>query len=225
MNVMNYVQKLLIIFSKNMKKNKNIQASFKGWKLVSSAVISLSGQAMLMPYNQALASVFVGVHELHLLSVNEAKKVTFPEASSFIEVNLNITDDLLKQVAKKTKISKMAKDKETKVFQALDSKGKNLGYFFTDKVYGKHELITYSVGIDANDMVKHVEILDYRETYGWQIDNKKWREQFVGKNVESKLVLDDDIKNISGATLSCKHVTDGVKRILTLYEIALRNKA
>ena len=208
-----------------MKKNKNLQTSFKGWTLVSSAVIGLSGQAIIMPHTQALASVFIGVQDLRLLSVNEAKKVTFPEASSFIEINLNITDDLLKQVAKKTKVSKMAKDKETKVFQVLDSKGKNLGYFFIDKVYGKHELITYSVGIDNNGMVKHIEILDYKETYGWQIDNKDWREQFIGKNIQSKLTLDDDIKNISGATLSCKHITDGVKRMLALYEIALRKKA
>ena len=208
-----------------MKKNKNLQTSFKGWTLVSSAVIGLSGQAIIMPHTQALASVFIGVQDLRLLSINEAKKVTFPEASSFIEINLNITDDLLKQVAKKTKVSKMAKDKETKVFQVLDSKGKNLGYFFIDKVYGKHELITYSVGINNNGMVKHIEILDYKETYGWQIDNKDWREQFIGKNIQSKLTLDDDIKNISGATLSCKHITDGVKRMLALYEIALRKKA
>jgi len=26
--------------------------------------------------------------------------------------------------------------------------------------------------------------------------------------------LNADIKNVSGATLSCKHVTDGVKRVL-----------
>ena len=73
-----------------MKKNKNFQASLKGWTLVSSAVISFSGQAMLMPHNQALASVFIGVQDLHLLSVNEAKKVTFPEASSFVDINLDM---------------------------------------------------------------------------------------------------------------------------------------
>ena len=52
----------------------------------------------------------------------------------------------------------------------------------------------------------------YRETYGYEIRNDKWRAQFVGKNANSKLKLDDDIKNISGATLSCRHITDGVKR-------------
>ena len=48
------------------------------------------------------------------------------------------------------------------------------------------------------------------------------RAQFVGKNVSAPLKLSQDIKNISGATLSCRHITDGVKRILATYEIALK---
>jgi Na+-translocating ferredoxin:NAD+ oxidoreductase RnfG subunit len=52
---------------------------------------------------------------------------------------------------------------------------------------------------------------------------KKWRAQFVGKTSKSTLKLDSDIKNISGATLSCRHITDGVKRLLAFYEIALKH--
>jgi hypothetical protein len=126
---MNFVQKLLIIFNKNMKKNKNFQASFKVWTLVSSAVIGLSGQPMLMPHAQALASVFTGVQELHLLSVNEAKKVTFPEASSFVEVSLNINDDILKQVAKKRKFLKWQKIRKRKFFKGWTQKGEIWGTF------------------------------------------------------------------------------------------------
>jgi Na+-translocating ferredoxin:NAD+ oxidoreductase RnfG subunit len=44
----------------------------------------------------------------------------------------------------------------------------------------------------------------------------------VGKTSQSPLKLDRDIKNISGATLSCRHVTDGVKRLLAFYEVALK---
>ena len=43
-----------------------------------------------------------------------------------------------------------------------------------------------------------------------------------GKTSQSTLKLDRDIKNISGATLSCRHITDGVKRLLAFYEIALK---
>ena len=65
--------------------------------------------------------------------------------------------------------------------------------------------------------------MDYRETYGGQIRDQKWRAQFVGKTSKSALKLDSDIKNISGATLSCRHITDGVKRLLAFYEIAIKH--
>jgi Na+-transporting NADH:ubiquinone oxidoreductase subunit NqrC len=97
------------------------------------------------------------------------------------------------------------------------------GWFIVDEVVGKHEFITYAVGLNADGSVKQIEIMDYRETYGGQIREQKWRAQFIGKNSKSTLRLDIDIKNISGATLSCRHITDGVKRLLAFYEIALKH--
>jgi Na+-translocating ferredoxin:NAD+ oxidoreductase RnfG subunit len=97
------------------------------------------------------------------------------------------------------------------------------GWFIVDEVVGKHEFITYAAGLNADGSVKQIEIMDYRETYGGQIRDQKWRAQFVGKTGKSTLKLDSDIKNISGATLSCRHITDGVKRLLAFYEIALKH--
>ena len=48
-----------------------------------------------------------------------------------------------------------------------------------------------------------------------------WRKQFVGKSSRDPVALNADIKNISGATLSCRHLTEGVRRLLQLYRVAL----
>ena len=96
------------------------------------------------------------------------------------------------------------------------------GFFIIDKVIGKHELITYAVGINPDGSIRQVEIMDYREAYGHEIRHKRWRRQFVGKTAAAPLELNEDIKNISGATLSCRHVTEGVKQILSLYELELK---
>jgi uncharacterized protein with FMN-binding domain len=96
------------------------------------------------------------------------------------------------------------------------------GFFIVDRVVGKHEYITYAVGINANGTVKQIEILQYNESYGSEVRDASWRAQFVGKSAGSALQLNGDIKNISGATLSSKHVTDGVKRILAMYEASLK---
>ncbi len=90
---------------------------------------------------------------------------------------------------------------------------------FVDQVLGKHEFITYAVGVTQEGRVKGVEILEYRESYGHQIKNETWRKQFQSKSKDEPFKLDDDIKNISGATLSASHVTSGVKRILITYDI------
>jgi hypothetical protein len=35
----------------------------------------------------------------------------------------------------------------------------------------------------------------------------------VGKSAAAALAVDNDIANISGATMSCTHLTDGIRRI------------
>ena len=35
--------------------------------------------------------------------------------------------------------------------------------------------------------------------------------------------VNKDIDNIIGATLSCKHLADGVKRVMVMYDLALKS--
>jgi hypothetical protein len=98
------------------------------------------------------------------------------------------------------------------------------GWFIVDQVLGKRELITYALGIDAQGRARGIEILEYRESHGGQVREAAWRAQFAGKSAGDPLQLDRDIRNISGATLSCRHLTDGVKRLLKLYENELRQR-
>jgi len=95
--------------------------------------------------------------------------------------------------------------------------GRVIGYFFLDHVIGKHLYIDYSVALTADGRVRRVEILTYRESYGYEVANAGWLSQFVGKNSSSALSVGQDIRNISGATFSSHHVTEGVKRVLAYY--------
>jgi len=98
------------------------------------------------------------------------------------------------------------------------------GWFIVDQVLGKHELIIYALGIDPQGRARGIEILEYRESHGGEVRHTSWRAQFTGKTAADPLQLDRDIRNISGATLSCRHITDGVKRLLKLYESELRQR-
>ena len=89
--------------------------------------------------------------------------------------------------------------------------GATLGYVVVDDVIGKFELISYAVGIGRDGTIRQVEVLSYRESHGHEIRLPAWRKQFVGKTASAPLRVGEDIANISGATLSCTHVTEGVQ--------------
>ena len=89
-----------------------------------------------------------------------------------------------------------------------------LGRVLVDSVVGKFEQIDYAVALDASGKVLAVEILAYREGHGGEVRMPGWRNQFVGKTAADPLRIGSDIANISGATLSCTHITEGVHRLV-----------
>jgi Na+-translocating ferredoxin:NAD+ oxidoreductase RnfG subunit len=95
-------------------------------------------------------------------------------------------------------------------------------WFIVDEVVGKHEIIKYALAINADGTIKGIEIMEYVESYGYEVGEASWRNQFVGKTADATLKLNKDIKNISGATLSCKHLADGVKRLMVMHDLVLK---
>jgi Na+-transporting NADH:ubiquinone oxidoreductase subunit NqrC len=68
-----------------------------------------------------------------------------------------------------------------------------------------------------------MEVLAYRESHGAEIKQSAWRKQFVGKKGPGTMRFADDIRNISGATLSCQHVTEGMQRLSALAALVAAN--
>ncbi|HTF91307.1 MAG TPA: FAD:protein FMN transferase [Planctomycetota bacterium] len=83
-------------------------------------------------------------------------------------------------------------------------------------VIGKSLPITYLVILDADNRVRGIEILEYRESHGGEVRREKWRAQFQGKGAQDELKLGSDIRNIAGATLSCRALTDAVHDALAI---------
>ncbi len=153
------------------------------------------------------------------LSVEQAQKLLFPGADQF--ESKPVTLNAAQRSAIESSSGVRVRSTQISAWRVRQG-GQASGWFLRDEVYGKHEFITYAVAIGPDGAVQGVEILDYRETHGGEVQNPKWRAQFTGKKAGDQLKLDEDIRNISGATLSCKHVTDGVKRLLATYEAVLK---
>jgi len=148
----------------------------------------------------ALACAAAPAQAAQYLTIEQAQRALFPEADAFAPTPL----------------------RGQRAWTASRG-GALLGHVMVDEVIGKHELITYALGVGADGAVRNVEIMDYRESRGGEVRDPRWRAQFAGKTARDPLELERDIRTISGATLSCRHVTDGVKRLLALYETQLRH--
>ncbi len=151
------------------------------------------------------------------LTAEQAQQLMFPDATAFRPQPLSLTTAQMQQVEKLSALP--ARSVQWRVVAAF--KGDSLlGYMVLDDVVGKFELISYAVGINPDASVRQLEILAYRESHGGEVRLPAWRRQFVGKRAPA-IVLDAGIAGISGATLSCRHLTDGVRRIAAIAQVAL----
>lgn len=147
------------------------------------------------------------------LSVAQAQKLMFGD-EALTPLPLVLTPQQVAEIEKESGV-KVATP-VLRVWRARD------GFFLADAVIGKHDLINYAVALDNNGKVRQVEVLEYREAYGGEVRNAAWRAQFVGKEDGDPVRVGRDIQGISGATLSSEHLTDGIRRLLATYAVALR---
>lgn len=153
------------------------------------------------------------------LTVPLAQRDLFPDADKFVDAKVTLTDEQRDQIKKLS--GSRQRETEQAVWRA-EKDGQLLGWFIVDEVIGKHEFITYATAVSPAGKVLGVDVLVYRETYGYQIRDAEWRNQFKGKTLQDHFKLDDDIRNITGATLSSRNVMNGVKRLLALAQVALK---
>jgi len=175
------------------------------WKPNPFAVVGL---AMMSVPIIAQAKIYV--------SIEQAQKILFPN-KSLIQAPVIISDGLQEKMRAASSIRYPFKGE--RIWKAADG-----SWLIVDEVIGKHEMITYAVALSPSGSVTGIEILEYVESYGYEVAEAQWRKQFVGKTAADPIKLNQDIQNIGGATLSCKHITDGVKRVAVLYDLALKSK-
>lgn len=149
------------------------------------------------------------------LSIEQAQKILLPN-KQLNKMPMIISEDLQEKM--RTASSIRHPFQGDRIWKSSDG-----GWFIVDEVVGKHEMITYAVGLTPSGNITGIEILEYVESYGYEVAEAQWRKQFVGKNANDPIKLNQDIQNIGGATLSCKHITDGVKRVSVLYELSLKH--
>ena len=161
-----------------------------------------------------VATVATSVYAATYFTIEQAQQALFPGAK-LTPAFITLSDDQKREIERRTDVN--VRNKELKVWKVEGD-----GFFILDEVVGKHEFITVGVALNSDGSLRGFEIMDYRESYGYEVRDPAWRAQFAGKTAADPLKLERDIKNIGGATLSCRHIADAMKRLLATYEVALK---
>lgn len=161
---------------------------------------------------RAVAAVF--------MDIADARRVLVPAAASFQLAALRIDAQVQAAVAQASTV-RVPGNWRPAAWIGLDAQGRRAGFVAADQVIGKYELIDFAAGFAADGTLLQMEVLAYRESHGAEIRNLAWRKQFAGRKGPSQMRFGEDIRNISGATLSCQHVTEGVQRLAALVQAQL----
>jgi len=154
-------------------------------------------------------------HNEEFLSEDEALKTMFPHSERIKKEVLRLSPDQKRLV--ESIIGWKFPEESFEVY--LGETGAVVdGYAMVQHTIGKHKPMTYMVGVDNKGHVINVELLVFRESRGSEVGTKRFNYQYEGKTVLDPIRINKDIINISGATMSVRSMSAGVKRVVVLID-------
>ena len=155
------------------------------------------------------------------LKPEEALKLAFKGSEEVVLEKKTLTPA---QKAAAEKSGGVPLDKTDWNFYVGRTSGHADGYALIDHEIGKMDPITLMTVISPQGNVRSVEILVYRESQGSEVHEPRFLKQYEGKTLSSPLRPGQDIQNISGATLSVRAVSTGVRRDLAVWNAVYGEK-
>ena len=153
------------------------------------------------------------------LKDEEAPKAVFPEASSFERRVIPSNQELKKKISERMGKNKTSLWEDSYVTFVAKKGDDVIGYAAIVEEIGKHRPMTFVVGVGTDRKIKDAALMVYREAYGGEVRNRRFLQQYKGKDLKDPLLPYRDIQNISGATLSVEAIGRGSKKALALVEI------
>ena len=151
-----------------------------------------------------------------LLTREQALKIVFPKSESVKGETNALTEDQRKTLEENTGLRFAENDYPTFV---ATTKEQPDGYAVILNEIGKHENITFIVGVSPKGRVMEVAVMEYRESRGEEVKEQRFLSQFRGKKSTDPIRVNQDIVNYTGATLSSYAIARGVRRALALTQL------
>jgi thiamine biosynthesis lipoprotein ApbE/Na+-translocating ferredoxin:NAD+ oxidoreductase RnfG subunit len=166
------------------------------------------------------SAAFADVEEVYYTK-DEAVQAMFPDADEVVEIRRVMSASEQKAIEKA--LRRKLKEGGYLTFVGLKD-GKVDAIAMVTHEVGKIQPFTFMVGVEPDGTVRDVLVMIYRESQGAEIKRERFRKQLRGKSRNDALRINQDVVNITGATLSCNAICSGVKKILVAADLLYWSK-
>lgn len=162
----------------------------------------------------------IGMHAVYaemVSTIDQVLKHVFSDADSIQIQDHNLGFKTLFSIQQESGIEvNPTFDSRYRFFIAM--KGETiLGYAAEHTVSGKWGPIHYLLSLNPDGSIADVSVLDYQERRGRPISKSRFTKQFNGKKITDPLKLQTDIRGVTGASISSKGITDGIRKTLYVF--------
>lgn len=148
----------------------------------------------------------------------KALRSVFPAAEHIAKKTAIVLEQQRKKIGDLARIEKV--DATFTYYQA-EKGGEIIGYAVIGRASGKVKDFTYMLCLAPKGKIERLEILEYEEARGRGVKRKGFLGQFEGKTMADPLKLGKDIDGVTGATISCRGLTEAVHTVLRYFWVIL----
>jgi len=150
----------------------------------------------------------------------EAIQVAFPDADTIDKKTFFLTDQQVKEVEA---IARVRLDSKLVTFYIGKKKQQLMGYAVIDVHIVRTLPEAFMVVLSPEGRVVSTLVLAFHEPLEY-LPPDRWLKQFEGKTPATNPRLGRDIAGITGATLTARAITNGVRKILALYQVLIAGR-
>ncbi len=166
----------------------------------------------------ALIGFFNIIYAEELTTINQSLKEDFKTTTTIEKKEFTLTDDQLEKLKNKVGSSIYSEYDKTIPIYLIKKDQQTIGYALEHTVKGKWGPIHYLLVVSPQGKILNIHILSYEEKRGQPIAKPRFISQFIAKSINNSIRLKKDIQGITGATISSRGITDGVRKLLTVFE-------
>jgi Na+-translocating ferredoxin:NAD+ oxidoreductase RnfG subunit len=155
---------------------------------------------------------------------SEKLAAIFPNAKNFVEKKSDLTPEKVTSIEAEIETNLRPEDLKPTFYIAVDENKKPVGLALLVAVEGPNGIISGGVGLDMTGKVIKVDVHKHSEAAG--ITGDEFLRQFIGKGVEDKFEVGDDIEPLAGEEAAAQAIALMPKKMLAIsYALFLKRPA